>query len=733
MTAVGNPTNGTVTLVGTTATFTPAQDFVGVASFDYTLTSGTLIDTGTVTITVTPVDDAPIAVDDVRMTPEDTAFVSAAAALIANDVDVDGPGLTLTSVSNPVNGTVALAAGTVTFTPAANYVGAASFDYTVTSGTQTDVGRVTLAVTAVNDAPIAVDDTASAQTGVTVQIPLATLLANDTDVDGPALSITSVGNAQNATVTLTPTSVTFRSSLAFIGVATFDYVVSDGTLTDTGTVRVTVGALPICGDGVVSLPETCDDGLAAPGDGCSASCLVENGWTCTGAPSACTPICGDTQTVGTEACDDGNAIDTDGCTTECTVGAVCNVATYPGGDRFAVDPASGHCYASFDGEAQTFGGAYATCIAGGGYLVTITGAAEDAVVRQVQNAAQNPWIGASEDGNDTDAVFDWVTSEPFPYQHFAAGQPDDDSVFGGNGECLHILNAAGEWNDTNCDVTSFVVGYICEYELESCGDSLVQPGEECDDDNIVGGDGCSATCQFETGCGNGTIEAGEECDDDNRVSGDSCSATCQLEDGCGDGNLDGTEQCDDDNRTAGDGCSATCTIEALVTFSFTGSLGNEASLNADGTKPPGLLALPAMSRGPGVSPVTAANTINSNGWTTTSPGVIDLTDYYTFTVSPAANTTMSLTALELDETRSGTGITGWSVRSSVDNFATDLATFVVPDVTTLRTNQRTTLGAAFSNVTTAVEFRIYGYGAEAGAGTWRLDNVELYGVTTTTP
>jgi cysteine-rich repeat protein len=71
---------------------------------------------------------------------------------------------------------------------------------------------------------------------------------------------------------------------------------------------------PICGDGLLKGIETqpgrCDDGNTITNDGCSSTCFVETGYTCTSNPSACTPICGDGKVVGIEAtadhCDDGN-------------------------------------------------------------------------------------------------------------------------------------------------------------------------------------------------------------------------------------------------------------------------------------------------------------------------------------------------------------------------------------------------------------------------------------------
>ncbi|MEO6146687.1 MAG: copper resistance protein B, partial [Sulfuriferula sp.] len=90
--------------------------------------------TATVNLTVNAVNDPPVAVNDTASTNEDAAFVVAASTLLANDTDVDGDTLTVTSVQGAVNGTVSLAGGNVTFTPNANYNGPASFTYTVSDG-----------------------------------------------------------------------------------------------------------------------------------------------------------------------------------------------------------------------------------------------------------------------------------------------------------------------------------------------------------------------------------------------------------------------------------------------------------------------------------------------------------------------------------------------------------------------------------------------------------------------
>lgn len=80
----------------------------------------------------------------------------------------------------------------------------------------------------------------------------------------------------------------------------------------------------VCGDGTIGGAEQCDDGLSpAAGDGCSAACTVETGWTCSGTPSSCLTACGDGVKAGAEQCDDGNVVSHDGCSATCVV-EVCN-------------------------------------------------------------------------------------------------------------------------------------------------------------------------------------------------------------------------------------------------------------------------------------------------------------------------------------------------------------------------------------------------------------------------
>lgn len=155
------PDHGTIAVSGSTLTYTPDANYQGPDSATITVSDGELTATATVTITVTPVNDAPVAVDDSAAAAEDTAATITAAALVANDTDVDGDPLTISAVGAAVNGTVALAGTDITFTPAADFVGDATFEYTVSDGTATDTAVVTVAVGGANDPPVAVDDIAT--------------------------------------------------------------------------------------------------------------------------------------------------------------------------------------------------------------------------------------------------------------------------------------------------------------------------------------------------------------------------------------------------------------------------------------------------------------------------------------------------------------------------------------------------------------------------------------------
>jgi cysteine-rich repeat protein len=95
--------------------------------------------------------------------------------------------------------------------------------------------------------------------------------------------------------------------------------------------------------------------------------------------------------------------------------------------------------------------------------------------------------------------------------------------------------------------------------FDDCGDGVLQPGEVCDDGNILDGDGCSHDCQSDESCGNWIIDTavGEVCDDGNTLPGDGCAADCKSLEKCGDSRVDPGEDCDSGGESRG--CNADCT------------------------------------------------------------------------------------------------------------------------------------------------------------------------------
>lgn len=256
--SVTQPSHGAVTQSGATFIYTPVANYNGSDSFRVTVSDGEDSAEAAISITVSAVNDDPVAADDTAATPEDTPSIITAETLLGNDTDVDGDALRITAVSNAQNGTVSLPANRVIFTPAPEFAGTATFTYTISDGRSTDTATVTVTVSGENDAPFALNDSATTNEDTAVTLTAASLLANDNDADGQTLTVTAVSNATNGTVVLNGTDITFTPAANFSGAATFDYTVSDGTLTDTGVVTVTVTAvndLPVANGGAVMTDE----------------------------------------------------------------------------------------------------------------------------------------------------------------------------------------------------------------------------------------------------------------------------------------------------------------------------------------------------------------------------------------------------------------------------------------------------------------------------------------------
>src|SRR5439155_11446199 len=107
------------------------------------------------TITITPVNDAPVAANDTYTTPEDTTLTASAPGVLANDSDVDGDPLSAVLVNSPTHGSLTLNTnGSFSYVPAVNYNGTDSFTYKASDGTlESGAATVTITITPVNEAP----------------------------------------------------------------------------------------------------------------------------------------------------------------------------------------------------------------------------------------------------------------------------------------------------------------------------------------------------------------------------------------------------------------------------------------------------------------------------------------------------------------------------------------------------------------------------------------------------
>ncbi|MBK9072584.1 MAG: tandem-95 repeat protein [Myxococcales bacterium] len=254
VTAVTDGTHGTVVNNNDgTVTYTPDADFLGTDSFTYTVSDGNGGNTVvTVNIDVSAIDDVPGAVADAFTADEDQAPLTL--DVLANDTSLEDLPISV-GVSAVVGGVATVNLdNTVNFVLAANFEGTASFTYTITDGNgSTSSANVTIDVTAINDDPTGVADTANTNLNASALIDV---LANDSDIDGDALSVSAVTQGANGSVVNNNDgTVSYTPNLDFEGTDTFTYTVSDGNGgTAVVSVMVSVG-LDSDGDGLTDFDE----------------------------------------------------------------------------------------------------------------------------------------------------------------------------------------------------------------------------------------------------------------------------------------------------------------------------------------------------------------------------------------------------------------------------------------------------------------------------------------------
>ena len=249
----------------------------------------------------------------------------------------------------------------------------------------------------------------------------------------------------------------------------------------------------------------------ADGDGCSAGCLQETGFVCTGAPSVCTTTCGDGVAGGLEQCDDGETIDGDGCNAVCIYEHLQEVepndtstlarnhpALIPGYiydaalvtnneyDTFVLDITS-----PLDVRIQLFGPeGYGTCAGGLDMYVEIL---DSTGLRQAFDHDGGP--GDCPDLN-----------------------PDTNGLAAQVQPGRYYVRIRAQRQQTTVPAYQFLVTF-----LTTCGDGVMEGGEECEGESTL----CSG-CRIIPVCGNSTVERSEQCDDGNLLPDDGCNGSCQT-------------------------------------------------------------------------------------------------------------------------------------------------------------------------------------------------------------
>ncbi|MBB1429332.1 Ig-like domain-containing protein [Pseudoalteromonas sp. SG43-4] len=251
---------GSVSVVGNQIQYTPAADNNGLATVSYTVSDnngGT--NTATVAITITAVNDVPVANNDTATMAENAAPILI--NVLANDSDEDGDSLTISAVSADI-GSASVVGNQIQYTPAANTNGLATVTYTVSDNNGgTNTATVAVTITAVNDAPVANNDTATmAEDAAPI---LINVLANDTDSDGDSLVIYSA-SADIGSASVVGDQIQYTPAANTNGLATVTYTVSDNNGgTNTATVAITITEVndaPVASVQSFSISENATDG-----------------------------------------------------------------------------------------------------------------------------------------------------------------------------------------------------------------------------------------------------------------------------------------------------------------------------------------------------------------------------------------------------------------------------------------------------------------------------------------
>jgi RHS repeat-associated protein len=242
------PANGSVSGVPPSVVYTPAADFDGTDEFTFVANDGaTDSPPATIAITVSPVNDAPVANDSVVVTDEDVP-----AAFILQASDVDGDTLTYSVLQAPTNGSLSGTAPSLTYTPGPDFNGSDALTFSVSDGASTSgTATVSFTINPVNDPP-----SAEPQSLSTPEDTPLTVVLSGSDPEGQAVNFVIATPPANGALSGAAPNLTYTPATDFNGSDRFSFTTSDGVGT-SAPAQVSIVVTPV-NDAPVADPITLD-------------------------------------------------------------------------------------------------------------------------------------------------------------------------------------------------------------------------------------------------------------------------------------------------------------------------------------------------------------------------------------------------------------------------------------------------------------------------------------------
>ncbi|MAT41911.1 MAG: hypothetical protein CL609_06190 [Anaerolineaceae bacterium] len=233
---IENPQHGTLSGTAPDLTYTPVSNYNGSDSFTFRTHDGELdSELATITITVSAVNDKPNADNQSLSTDEDTPL-----SITLTGSDPENTVITYAVIDNPQHGTLSGTAPDLTYTPVSNYNGSDSFTFrTHDGGLDSELATITIIVNAVNDKPIADNQSLSTNEDIPLEITLT-----GSDIENDLLSFIVQNNPEHGILTGTAPNLTYTPTLNYYGEDSFTFIVNDGDLnSEVATITITVNAI----------------------------------------------------------------------------------------------------------------------------------------------------------------------------------------------------------------------------------------------------------------------------------------------------------------------------------------------------------------------------------------------------------------------------------------------------------------------------------------------------------